>query len=241
MPDTPHTNIDPDEIAKFDAFAKTWWDPDGDMKPLHQLNPLRLDYVMQHATLSQRNALDIGCGGGLLSEAMTQQGAHVTGIDMSSEAIQVAKQHAQNQNLSIDYQQTTVEDFAERHVHHFDVITCMEMLEHVPDPAAIVAACARACKPGGKLFFSTINRNIKSFLGAIVGAEYILRLLPRGTHEYEKFIRPSELTEWCEAVGLDFLHLQGLSYNPLRSEFRLTKDVDINYLICFQSTQTEAT
>ncbi len=227
-------NVSQSEINKFDAFAKDWRDPNGSMKPLHQLNPLRCDYILKHATIPQAKIIDIGCGAGLLSEALTKAGANVTAIDMSEASLKVAQQHAQSQNLHIDYKLTTVESQAESTPEQFDVVTCMEMLEHVPDPASVIKACAALVRPGGMLFFSTINRNIKSYLAAIVAAEYILRLLPTGTHEYSKLIRPSELNDWAVAADLSLTNLSGVSYNPLTQQFKITKDVSINYMCCYQ-------
>lgn len=225
-------NVDPNEISKFDEFAKTWWDPNGSMKPLHQLNPLRLDYVQQRATLKDKSILDIGCGGGILSESLAKAGANVTAIDLSADAIKVATEHAKN--LNINYRVISAEDLASQKPHHFDTITCMEMLEHVPDPQSILKATFEMLKPGGYAFLSTINRTAKSYLAAIIGAEYILQLLPKGTHEYKKFIKPSELNEAAEAVGFQLINLQGIHYNPLNGKFSFCKSVDINYLACYQ-------
>lgn len=229
------TNIDPSEIAKFDALAKQWWDPQGPMKPLHDLNPLRLSYVTANTTIRDKMILDIGCGGGILTESLALAGACVTGIDLSESAIAIAKSHASENHVDVSYQCIATEDFAENNTQRFDVITCMEMLEHVPDPTSIIQAAAKMIKPQGKLFFSTINRNPKSFLSAIIGAEYVLRLLPRGTHEYQKFIRPSELTHWAKAAGLSLRGIKGITYHPFKNTFELTNNVDINYLIYFQS------
>lgn len=227
-------NVDQSEIAKFNALANEWWNPKGPMKPLHALNPLRLAYVQKHVEIKDKNVLDIGCGGGILTESLAHAGANTTGIDMSEAAIHIAKQHAEKSGLHIEYQQIRSEDFATTHENHFDVITCMEMLEHVPDPSSIIHAAMQLTKPGGFVFFSTINRNVKSFLSAIVGAEYILNLLPKGTHQYEKFIRPSELTQWAEKHNLALCDIQGITYHLLKNEFTLTDSVDTNYLVMFQ-------
>ncbi len=204
------------------------------MKPLHQLNPLRLQYIQNRIDLENKKICDVGCGGGLLSEAMARECADVTGIDMSEAVIKVAKQHAEQQRILVNYQCQTIEATATQQAETFDAITCMEMLEHVPDPASIIQACADCTKPGGKLFFSTINRNPKAYLGAILGAEYIFGMLPKGTHEYAKFIRPSELTTWASRAGLKLMNLQGVSYRPFSNTFSLTKDVSINYMACYE-------
>ena len=227
-------NVDLEEIKKFDEFAKDWWDPNGSMKPLHLMNPLRLQYIKDHTTIAEKKVLDVGCGGGLLAEAMARESAIVTGIDLSEEAIKVARQHADKKRVLIDYQCTAVETIAQSQQATFDVITCMELLEHVPDPGSILQACADCLKPGGKLFVSTLNRNIKSYLGAILAAEYLLRLLPRGTHQYGKFIRPSELSRWAKEVGLRFGDLQGICFKPLSNKFILCDDVSINYLAYYE-------
>lgn len=229
-----NNNVDDQEIKKFDEFAKTWWDPEGEMKPLHQLNPLRFAFIEAHAPVKDKTIIDIGCGGGILTECLAKAGAHVTGIDMSEAGIAVAKQHAKENELSINYQKIPAETFAEQHSHQFDIVTCMEMLEHVPDPSRVIAACATLLKPGGKCFISTINRNMKSYLLAILGAEYVLRLLPRGTHEYAKFIRPSELRQWAHQAKLSINTIKGIHYNPIRQHFSLTDDVSVNYLVYFE-------
>src|SRR3989338_709229 len=227
-------NTDATEIAKFSAMADEWWNPDGPMKPLHALNPLRLAYLHQHAVLTEKNVLDLGCGAGILTESLAKAGAIATGIDMSESVITIAKKHATQSQLTIDYQCIDAETLSKNHGNYFDVITCMEMLEHVPDPLSIIQAAEKMLKPSGKLFFSTINRNIKSFFSAIIGAEYILNLLPKGTHHYQKFIRPSELTAWAEKNNLTLCDIQGIAYHPLKNTFSFSTSVDVNYLICFQ-------
>lgn len=227
-------NVDKQEIAKFSAMAHAWWDPKGPMKPLHELNPLRLGYIQQHTNLENKKVLDIGCGAGILTESLAIAGANATGIDMSLDAIHAAQQHAVESNVELTYQQIETEVFAQDNPAQFDVVTCMEMLEHVPDPTAIIQAATKLAKKDGLIFFSTINRNIKSFLSAIVGAEYILNLLPKGTHHYQQFIRPSELTQWAENSGLTLKGLQGIHYNPLNSQFSFSNSVDVNYLMVFR-------
>lgn len=229
-------NIDSAEIAKFDALASRWWDPAGDFRPLHQINPLRLDYIRQRAPLAGREVLDIGCGGGILTEAMAAEGARVTGIDMAEGPLAVARLHLAESGLEVDYRTSTAEDFAAGHAERFDTVTCLEMLEHVPAPESVVEACATLVKPGGDVFFSTINRNPKAFLFAIVGAEYLLKLLPAGTHEYQKFIKPSELDAWARSAGLELHDSTGLHYNPLTREFWLADNVDVNYMMHFRRT-----
>ena len=226
-------NVDNTEIAKFNALASRWWDPTSEFKPLHDINPLRLNYIEQRCPLAGKNALDVGCGGGLLSEGMAQRGAHVTGIDMGEAPLSVAKLHGLESGISVDYRQITVEELAQdpEQASRYDLITCLEMLEHVPDPASVIKACAALLKPGGHLFVSTINRNPKSFLFAIVGAEYVLRLLPKGTHEWQKFIRPSEMSDHLRHAGLDVSDLTGMTYNPITKTYRLGRDVDVNYLM----------
>jgi 2-polyprenyl-6-hydroxyphenyl methylase / 3-demethylubiquinone-9 3-methyltransferase len=227
----PIPNADPAELQKFGALAHRWWDPQGDMRPLHEINPLRLAWIDRLAALSGKRVLDVGCGGGILAEAMARSGARVTGIDLSTKPLRVAQLHAIESGASIDYQETSAEALAAELPAAFDVVTCMEMLEHVPDPASAVAACSSLARPGGWVFFSTINRNPKSFLFAIVGAEYVLRLLPRGTHEYAKFIRPSELGTMARRSRLDVVEILGLTYNPLTRRFALGRDTDVNYLV----------
>jgi len=227
----PIPNADPAELQKFGALAHRWWDPQGDMRPLHEINPLRLAWIDRLAALSGKRVLDVGCGGGILAEAMARSGARVTGIDLSTKPLRVAQLHAIESGASIDYRETSAEALAAELPAAFDVVTCMEMLEHVPDPASTVAACSSLVRPGGWVFFSTINRNPKSFLFAIVGAEYVLRLLPRGTHEYAKFIRPSELGTMARQSRLDVVEILGLTYNPLTRRFALGRDTDVNYLV----------
>ncbi len=228
------TNVDPAEIAKFESLASRWWDPQSEFKPLHDINPLRLGYIDRHAELAGKAVLDVGCGGGILAEAMNGYGATVTGIDMGEAPLSVAELHLLESGREVTYRRIPVEALAAEAPASFDVVTCMEMLEHVPDPEAVVQACATLVKPGGWVFFSTLNRNPKSFLLAIVGAEYVLRLLPRGTHEYARFIKPSELAGWARSARLTVTDLTGMTYNPLRREYRLGDDVDVNYLMACQ-------
>lgn len=232
---TNHTqtkqNIDPKEIAKFEALASRWWDPNGEFKPLHDINPLRANYIDQQAAIAGKKVIDVGCGGGLLTEAMSYRGATVTGIDMGQAPLEVARLHQLESGLSIDYQQVTAESMAEQHPATFDVVTCLEMLEHVPNPASTIKACADLCKVNGDIFFSTINRNPKAWLFAIAGAEYVLNMLPKGTHSYQTFIKPSELSLWCRQAGLELIDITGISYNPLTRTYRLSDDVDVNYMI----------
>ncbi len=227
----PHPNVDPAEIAKFEALAHRWWDPDSEFRPLHEINPLRLAFIDERASLRDKAVLDVGCGGGILAEAMARKGARVTGIDLGEAPLSVARLHLLESGLDVDYRKISAEALAAESPAAFDVVTCMEMLEHVPDPDRTVQACATLVRPGGHVFFSTINRNPKSFLFAIVGAEYVLKLLPRGTHEYAKFIRPSELESWARAAELDVRDITGMSYNPLTRRYRLGRDVDVNYLM----------
>ncbi len=225
------SNVDHTEIAKFESIADKWWDPNGEFKPLHDINPLRLNYINERTSLADKAVLDVGCGGGILSEGLAFRGAHVTGIDMGEANLNAAREHAASQNLNIDYRCLPVEELAVEMPGAFDVVTCMELLEHVPDPAAIVQACAALTKPGGHLFFSTINRNPKSYVMAIVGAEYVMNLVPRGTHEYLKFIKPSELSAWARAADLGIRDISGMSVNPLTMTFKVTKDVGVNYFL----------
>ncbi|MET0089268.1 MAG: bifunctional 2-polyprenyl-6-hydroxyphenol methylase/3-demethylubiquinol 3-O-methyltransferase UbiG [Candidatus Thiodiazotropha sp.] len=224
-------NVDHAEVSKFEELASRWWDPHSEFKPLHEINPLRLDYIRGHLPLDGKQVLDVGCGGGILSESMAACGAEVTGIDMGEAPLQVARLHLLESNLQVDYERIPVERLSAERPAHFDLVTCMEMLEHVPDPSSVVHACAQLVKPGGKVIFSTINRNPKAYLFAILGAEYLLRLLPRGTHDYAKFIRPSELDNWIRAAGLQNLDITGLSYNPLTQAYSLGDDVDVNYMV----------
>jgi 2-polyprenyl-6-hydroxyphenyl methylase/3-demethylubiquinone-9 3-methyltransferase len=228
---TPSANFDARELAKFGALAHRWWDPTSEFRPLHEINPLRLDWIDRHASLAGKKVLDVGCGGGILAEAMAQRGAQVTGIDLSEKGLRVAELHLLESGLQIDYEKATVEEYAAQHGSKFDVVTCMELLEHVPEPAGMVAACARLARPGGKVFFSTINRNPKSYLFAVVGAEYVLKLLPKGTHDYLRFIKPSELSRWSRAAGLAPDELIGMTYNPFTRRYRLGPDCDVNYLL----------
>ena len=228
-------NVDPNEIRKFEELASRWWDKNSEFKPLHDINPLRANWIDSLAPVAEQKVLDVGCGGGILAEALAQRGALVTGIDMGDAPLGVAKLHQLESGLSIDYQKSTAEDFAKNHENAFDVVTCLEMLEHVPDPSSVVRACTQMVKPGGHVFFSTINRNPKAFLFAIIGAEYVLRLLPRGTHEYAKFIRPSELANWSRDAGLQVNQMTGLLFNPLSKKYRLSDtDTDVNYMISTQ-------
>jgi 2-polyprenyl-6-hydroxyphenyl methylase/3-demethylubiquinone-9 3-methyltransferase len=225
-------NADPSELAKFSDLAHRWWDPDSEFRPLHQINPLRLEWIQGLAPLAGKRVVDVGCGGGILADAMARKGADVLGIDLASKALKVAQLHAlEAGTANVRYREVTVETLAAEEPASFDVVTCMEMLEHVPDRQSIVQACARLVKPGGWVFFSTLNRNPKSFLLAIVGAEYILNLLPRGTHEYLKFIRPSELAAWCRSAGLGWAQARGMEYNPLTRRYRLCDDTSVNYLV----------
>lgn len=230
---TTTTNADPRELAKFSELAHRWWDPNSEFRPLHQINPLRLEWIAQRcAGLGGKRALDVGCGGGILADAMARQGAEVLGIDLSTKALKVAQLHAMEASTPrVQYREIAVEALAADEPGRYDVVTCMEMLEHVPDPSSVVRACARLAKPGGHVFFSTLNRNPKSFLFAIVGAEYLLNLLPRGTHEYARFIRPSELARWCRDGGLEIDGSRGLEYNPLTRRYWLSDDTSVNYMI----------
>lgn len=224
-------NADASELDKFSQLAHRWWDPNSEFKPLHEINPLRLAWIDGHAKIAGKKVLDVGCGGGILSESMAQRGALVTGIDLSDKALSVARLHLLESGISAAYRKVSAEELAGEAPGSFDVVTCMEMLEHVPNPASTIAACASLVKPGGHVFFSTINRNAKAYLLAVIGAEYVLRLLPKGTHDYSKFIKPSELSRWAKSVGLEPDELIGMSYNPLSREYTLGKDTDVNYLL----------
>lgn len=230
--DCPMSNVDAQELAKFSELAHRWWDPESEFRPLHQINPLRLEWIDQLATLQGKGVLDVGCGGGILAEAMARRAAHVTGIDLAAKPLGVARLHALEAGVdNLDYREIATEALAAEQPGRFDVVTCMEMLEHVPDPSAVVKACAALVKPGGWVFFSTLNRNPKSFLFAIVGAEYVLGLLPRGTHEYARFIRPSELGRWCRASALVLQGSRGMEYNPLTRRYWLSSNTSVNYLL----------
>ncbi len=231
---TPGQNVDPKELERFEAVAAHWWDPHGPLKPLHGMNPLRLRFIKDRIDLTGRKVLDVGCGGGLLAEAMAAAGALVTGIDLAHEALLVARLHAIENGVDIDYRETSVEDLSLAEPAAYDVVTCLEMLEHVPDPVSVVAACARLVRPGGRVFFSTINRTPRAWLAAIVGAEYLLNMLPRGTHEYARFIRPSELAAWMRAAGLATETISGVRYWPVINSYALSPAVDVNYLVCGQ-------
>lgn len=234
-----HTaNFDPSEIKKFEDLASRWWDEHGEFKPLHEMNPLRLNFINTGSTLADKTACDIGCGGGILSESMAKCGAIVTGLDMGKAPLSVARLHAMESDLEIDYQQITAEEFALNNAAKYDVVSCMEMLEHVPDPASVINACYSLVKPGGSVYFSTINRNPKSYLLAIVGAEYMMKMLPRGTHDYARFIKPSELDSWARAAGLELSDLKGVTYNPFTGLFSQSQDVDVNYMVHYTKPLT---
>lgn len=224
-------NADPLELKKFSDLAHQWWDPTSEFRPLHEINPLRLEWINSRAPLAGKTVIDIGCGGGILAESMAKKGAHVTGIDLSEKALKVADLHSLESGVQVRYELIAAEDMAEREAGRFDIVTCMEMLEHVPDPAAIVAACAKLVKPGGKVFFSTINRNPKAYLHAILGAEYLLRLLPKGTHDYAKFITPAELSQFARRADLTVDTLRGMGFNPLTKIYALNHDTSVNYLL----------
>ena len=228
------SNVNQLELDKFSALAHKWWDTNSEFKPLHEINPLRLNYIDQHAHISDKSVLDVGCGGGILSESMANCGAQVTGIDLAEKSLKIAKLHLLESGVQVDYQCIAVETLAEQQPASFDVVTCMEMLEHVPDPASIIRACAILVKPGGWVFFSTLNRNPKAYLYAIIGAEYVLSLLPRGTHDYAKFIKPSELSRHARDAGLTINDIIGMTYNPITKVYKLESDSDVNYLIACQ-------
>ena len=228
---TQSVNVDPAELEKFASLAHRWWDKNSEFKPLHAINPLRLNFIDGIVGLQGKRVLDVGCGGGILSESMAEKGAEITGIDLGEKALKVAQLHQLESGTQVDYRLISAEDLATQQPANFDVVTCMEMLEHVPDPEAVVRACAQLVKPGGSVFFSTINRNPKAYLFAVIGAEYLLKMLPKGTHEYEKFIKPSELSSWARHAGLNVNQLKGMGYNPLTQHYSLNNDVTVNYLI----------
>jgi len=234
---TATQNVHLHEINKFGAQAERWWDPQGEFKTLHDINPLRLSFIQQYTNIAGQRFVDVGCGGGILSEALAKQGADVTGIDLSQELIDIAELHGLESGISVHYQTISAEDLAAQQAASFDHITCMEMLEHVPDPASIVSACAKLLKPGGLAFFSTLNRKPKAWLMAIFGAEYVLKMLPKGTHDYKTFIKPSELSRWCRKAGLDLRGMTGIEYNPLNKQFHLGNDIDVNYIAVYQKPE----
>lgn len=229
-----NNTIDPDEIEKFNKLAGDWWDKQGKLRTLHDINPARLEFVTQHIALKDSTLLDVGCGGGIFSELLAQAGAKVTGIDLSKSAVRVAREHSQVNNLDILYQETSAESFAQDHPEHYDALVCMELLEHIPDPSSIIATCAQCVKPNGFLFFSTLNRNAKSFFQAIITAEYLLNILPKQTHHYDKFIKPSELAAWAREAELTVRSIKGLAYNPFTKKASLCDDISVNYLVCLQ-------
>jgi len=231
------SNVDQSEIDKFSALAHRWWDPTSEFKPLHAINPLRLGWIESITSLAGKKVLDVGCGGGILAESLSKAGGIVTGIDLSNKALKVAELHQLESNTSVQYRSISAEDLAKQEPENYDVVTCMEMLEHVPDPSSVVQACATLCKPGGSIFFSTLNRNPKSYLFAIIGAEYVLGLLPKGTHEYDKFIKPSELAGFTRQAGLELLEIKGMTYNPLTQIYRLGSDTDVNYMIATRKSE----
>ncbi len=231
------SNVDQSEIDKFSALAHRWWDPTSEFKPLHAINPLRLGWIESITSLAGKKVLDVGCGGGILAESLSKAGGIVTGIDLSNKALKVAELHQLESNTSVQYRSISAEDLAKQEPENYDVVTCMEMLEHVPDPSSVVQACATLCKPGGSIFFSTLNRNPKSYLFAIIGAEYILKLLPKGTHEYDKFIKPSELANFTRQACLELLEIKGMTYNPLTQIYRLGSDTDVNYMIATRKSE----
>ena len=226
-----NSNVDLNEVEKFNKIAHKWWDPSSEFKPLHDINPLRVNYINNLFPLDKKNILDVGCGGGILAESMAKLGGNVTGIDQSEIAIKIAQLHAKENNLSINYKLLNIEDFLEKDSSKFDVITCLEMIEHVPDPASIITSCSKKLKKNGRLYVSTINRNLKAFLFAIVGAEYILNLLPRGTHHYDKFIKPSEVKSWANGLNMNISNITGMTYNPFLKKYSLGSDVSVNYIL----------
>jgi 2-polyprenyl-6-hydroxyphenyl methylase/3-demethylubiquinone-9 3-methyltransferase len=228
---TQAQNFDPSEVAKFDALASSWWDKEGESKPLHEINPLRLGFIQARTELNAKQVIDVGCGGGILSEALAKAGANTTGIDMGEQALNIAKLHALEAGISVKYEHITAEQKAQQSAEQYDVVTCMEMLEHVPDPVSVIKACTDLVKPGGDVFFSTLNRHPKAYLLAVLGAEYMLKMLPKGTHDYKRFIKPSEMARWCRQAGLDVQDITGLSYNPLSKTYSLGDDVKVNYLM----------
>ena len=230
--DDQFANVDPVEVAKFEAMSTRWWDKEGEFKPLHDLNPARLHYIKTHSSgLAEKKILDVGCGGGILAESMAHEGAEVTGIDMGEANLTIARMHLYESAEKVSYEKITVEQLAAREPANYDIVTCMEMLEHVPDPGSIINACRQLVKPDGHIFFSTVNRNAKSYALAIIGAEYIMKLLPKGTHDFKKFIRPAELDQWIRAAQLKTQHISGMSYNPFTGHCTLSNDMDINYLV----------
>ncbi|MDT8370889.1 MAG: bifunctional 2-polyprenyl-6-hydroxyphenol methylase/3-demethylubiquinol 3-O-methyltransferase UbiG [Gammaproteobacteria bacterium] len=231
-----YSNVDPNEVAKFDALANSWWDQEGESKPLHEINPLRLGFIETRCKLADKEVIDIGCGGGILTEALAKSGAHTTGIDMGELPLNIAKLHALEAGLSINYQQITAEQKAQHAAQQFDVVTCMEMLEHVPDPISVIQACSELVKPDGDVFLSTLNRHPKAYLFAVVGAEYMMKILPKGTHDYKRFIKPSEMAKWCRQAGLEVCDITGLSYNPLSQQYSLGDNVKVNYLVHCKKT-----
>ena len=234
---SPETNVDPAELAKFADLSHRWWDAEGAMRPLHELNPVRVDFVRTRAPLGSARLLDVGCGGGILSESLARLGAKVTGIDAGDETLTVARLHRIESGLEIDYRLCTAEEMAASEEQRFDVVTCMELLEHVPDPAAVVAACAQLVRPGGHVFFATLNRTPKAYALAVLTAEYLLGMLPRGTHDYDRFVRPSELDAWARPHDLSLTELRGVSYQPLARRYSLSDDVSVNYLACYQAAE----
>ncbi len=235
---TATQNVHLHEINKFGALAERWWDPQGEFKTLHDINPLRIQFIQQHTSVQEKNIIDVGCGGGILSEGLAKHGAKVTGIDLSEELIDIADLHGLESGVEVSYKKVSAEQLAEQQPEYFDHVTCMEMLEHVPDPSSIVSACAAMVKPGGFVFFSTLNRKPKAWLLAILGAEYLLNILPKGTHDYKTFIKPSELSSWCRSSGLEMQGMTGIEYNPLSKIFSLGDDIDVNYIMAFQKPDT---